>query len=151
YTWNMMPDSSTEERRLQHVREIANKAVAIDPNAAEGHASLSWCKFLQRDWRGAEDEIQRAIRLKPNLGLANVIYCFYLSMEVRTEEARREGHQAEALEPPGSERVAAIVASWPYVAERRFDLAVAQFRRLLDLDPNFVYGRYYLGDCYDSS
>src|ERR1044071_1694038 len=73
YAWNQVPDSSTEQQRLQHVRKIADKALAIDPNAAEGHTALSWCKFLQRDWRGAEDEIQRAIRLNPNLPMAHAV------------------------------------------------------------------------------
>ena len=150
YAWNSVPDSSTEERRLQHVRELASKALAIDPNAAEGHAALSWCKFLQRDWHGAEDEIRRAIQLNPDLPMTHIVYCFYLSMEGRTEEARREGHWAAALEPPGSERVAAIVASWPYVAERRFDLAIAQLQRVLELDRNFAWGHSYLADCYEA-
>jgi len=150
YTWNMVPDSSTEQRRLQHVREIANKALAIDPNAAEGHTALSWCRFLQRDWRGAENEIQRAIRLNPKLPTAHDVYCFYLSMQGRTAEARREGQRAEELEPPGSERVTAVVASWPYVADRRFDLAIPQLRRALELDRNFAWGHAFLARCYES-
>src|SRR5262249_52461211 len=105
---------------------------------------------LQRDWHGAEDEIQRAIRLNPGLPIAHDVYCFYLSMQGRTDEARREGKRAEGLEPPGSERVTAIVASLPYVAERRFDLAIAQLKRGLELDPNFAHGHFRLGVCYDA-
>src|SRR5438477_9096668 len=71
-------------------------------------------------------------------------------MQGRTAEARREGKRAEELEPPGSERVSAISASWPYVAERRFDLAIAQLQRVLDLDPNFAHGHFRLGVCYDA-
>jgi tetratricopeptide (TPR) repeat protein len=150
YTWNMVPDSSTEQRRLEHVREIAKKALAIDPNAAEGHTALSWCKFLLQDWRGAEDEIRRAIQLNPNLPTTHDVYCFYLSMQGRTDEARREGQKAEELEPPDSARVTAIVASWPYVADRRFDLAIPQLRRALDLDRNFAWGHAFLARCYES-
>ena len=36
------------------------------PKLAEGHAALSYRKYLDRDWLGAEVEIQRAIQLNPN-------------------------------------------------------------------------------------
>ena len=148
YTWLMVPGITNEQIRLQKVSELAGKALAIDPNAAEGHMALSWCRFLQRDWRGAEDEIVRAIKLNPNQPIAHGFYCFYLAMQGRTAEARREGQRAEELEPPGSERVTAIIASWPFLAERRFDLAAAQLRRVLELDGNFSSGHSYLADVY---
>ena len=103
YTWLMLPGITNEQIRLQKVKELADKALAINPHAAEGHIALSWCKFLERDWRGAEAEIARAIQLNPNLALAHGIYSFYLSMQGRTAEARQAGQRAEALEPPGSE------------------------------------------------
>jgi serine/threonine protein kinase len=151
YTWNSLPGSATNEQiRLQKVQEIANKALAIDPNAAEGHMAQSWCRFLQRDWRGAEAEIQRAIKLNPKLTLTHDIYCCYLSMQCRVKEARREG-QLSAKQSPDSQRASAIVASFPFMAERRFDLAIAQLKRVLKLDPTFVDVYSYLGDCYEAS
>lgn len=150
YTWYLLPGPQSEQDRHRKTREIADKALAVDPQAAEGHTALSWSKFLERDWRGAEEEIVHAIKLNPDLPIAHDVYSFYLSMQGRTDEARREGHWAERLEPPGSERVTALIASWPYMADRHFDLAIAQLRRALELDRNFTYGHSYLGDCYDS-
>ncbi len=150
YTWNQLPGVTNEQIRLQRVQELADKASAIDPDAAETHTAKSWCRFLERDWRGAEKEIQRAIQVNSNLAIARDVYCFYLSMQGRSEEARREGERATEMEPPDSRRVSAIIASWPYVAERRFDLAIAQLQRVLDLDPNFAWGHSYLGDCYEA-
>src|SRR6185503_2488317 len=66
YTWLMIPGITNEQIRFQKVKELADKALAIDPQAAEGHIALSWCKFLEKDWRGAEAEIARAIQLNPN-------------------------------------------------------------------------------------
>ena len=150
YTWNSVPESSTEAERLQKTREIAERAMAIDPNSAEAHTALSWCKFLERNWGGAEHEIVQAIRLNPNLPIPHDIYCFYLSMLGRTEEARREGQCAEKLESPDSQRVTAIIAAWPYMAERRFNEAIAQLQRVIELDRNFAGGHGYLGDCYEA-
>jgi tetratricopeptide (TPR) repeat protein len=67
--------------RLERVREIADKALAINPNSPEGHTALSWCRFLERDWRGAEEAIRKAIKLNSDFALAHDIYCFYLSMQ----------------------------------------------------------------------
>jgi len=150
YTWNMLPGITNEQIRLQKVREIADKALAIDPNSAEGYTALSWCHFLQRDWRGAEKAVQHAIKLNPDLALAHDIYGFYLSMQCRVEEARREG-QLSAKQPPVSRRASSIIAAWPDMAERRFDLAIAKFKQVLELDRNFSWGHSFLGDCYEAS
>ncbi|HEY5913066.1 MAG TPA: protein kinase [Verrucomicrobiae bacterium] len=150
YTWYLLPGPQSEQIRLQKTKEIAERALATDPSAAEGHTALSWCRFLERDWRGAEQEIQRAINLNPRMPIAHDVYSFYLSMLGRTDEARREGQRAEEFEEPDSARVTSIIAAWPYMAERRFDLAIAQLQRVLELDPNFTYGHSFLGDCYDA-
>lgn len=46
--------------------------------------------------------------------------------------------------------MAAIVASWPYVADRRFDLATKELQRALELDRNFAWGHAFLARCYES-
>ena len=150
YTWNDLPWITNEQVRLEKVQEIADKALAVNPNSAEGHMALSWCRFLRRDWRGAEDEIQRAIKLNPNLAMAHDAYCFYLSMQGRVQEAHREG-QLSAKQSPVSQRASAIIASWTFTAERRFDLAIAELKQVLELDRNFASGHYYLGDCYGAT
>jgi serine/threonine protein kinase len=149
YTWLMLPGITNDQIRFQKVKEIADRALAIDANAAERHTALSLCRFLERNWRGAEEEIRRAIQLNPNHAIAHYLYSYYLTLQLRTEEARREGQRAEELEPPAADRVAAVVAAWPYMAERRFDLAIAQLRRVLDLDRN-VPGYGFLAKCYEA-
>jgi serine/threonine protein kinase len=150
YTWNSLPGITNEQIRLEKVQEIADKALRIDPNAAEGQMALSWCRFLQRDWRGAETQIQMAIKRDPNLTLAHDVYCFYLSMEGRAEEAHREGRLSAELSPV-YQRASALIAAWPFMAERRFDLAIAQLKRVLKLDPKFDDGHSFLADCYEAS
>ena len=48
-------------------RAAAQKAIELDPNSAEGHASLATVE-LTYDWNfpGAEEELKRAIALNPN-------------------------------------------------------------------------------------
>ena len=150
YTWCMLPDITNDLVRLQKTQEIADKAMAIDPMSAEAHTALSWCRFLERDWRGAENEIVFAHQTQPKpTPSRRDIYSFYLTMLGRTDEARREAQRAEELEPSASQRATAIIGTWPFIADRRFDLAIAQLQRVLELDRNFAWGHLYLGECYE--
>jgi serine/threonine protein kinase len=150
YGWSTVPGVTNDQQRLQRVKEIASKLMGINPNLAEVHTALSFCHFLERDWRQAEQEIQRAINANPDYAFGHFIYCFYLSLEGRAAEAEREGQKAQALEPPDAARMLAIAAAWPFEAERRFDLAIGQLKQVLELDRNFAYGHSYLADCYNA-
>jgi tetratricopeptide (TPR) repeat protein len=150
YGWGNAPGVSNDLQRLQGARAIANRLRAIDPNLAQTHVALSFCHFVERDWRGTEQEIRQAIKAEPNLAIARFAYCFYLGLEGRTAEAEREGQKAQALESPAFARASAIAAAWPFMAERRFDRAIDQLKQVLELDPNFAAGHGYLGNCYDA-
>jgi tetratricopeptide (TPR) repeat protein len=148
---NAIPDPWNGGRTwysLLKSREIAKKALAIDPNAAEGHTALSWCKFLDRDWRGAEDEIVRAIKLNPKYPIARYLYSFYLTVQGRTEDAHRQVKRSLELDP--TSRTSAVMAAWPFMAERRFDEAIAQLQRVIELDKNFPQTHSFLGRCYEA-
>jgi serine/threonine protein kinase len=150
YAWSTVPGVTNDQQRLQRVREIVSKLKAINPDSAEVHTGLSFCHFLERDWRQAEQEIQRAIEANSDYAFAHFVYCVYLALQGRAAEAEREGQKAQALEPPDAKRMSAIAAAWPFEAERRFDLAIAQLQTVLEFDPNFAYGHSYLADCYTS-
>jgi hypothetical protein len=150
YIWNLLPDMTTDQKRLERTREIAAKAAAIDPNSAEAHIALSACRFLERDWTGAEAEIVRAIAANPKLAVARDIYSFYLTILERFPEAHQQAEIAEQLEPPQAYRVTAIIAAFPYMGERRFDRAIPQLQKVVNADPNFFFGRNYLVNCYEA-
>ena len=149
YIWNLLPDMTTDQKRLERTKEIADRALTIDPESAEGHVALSVCHFLERDWQAAEIEIVRAIKRNPNLAIAHDIYTFYLATLQRFDEAHREARLAEALEPSESARVTAVIAAFPFIGERRFDEAIAQLERVLALDKKFDTGYVFLGLCYE--
>jgi tetratricopeptide (TPR) repeat protein len=148
YAWSTVPGVTNDQQRLERVREIVSKLKAINPDSAEVHTGVSFCHFLERDWRQAEQEIQRAIEANSDYAYAHFVYCFVLALQGRAAEAEREGQKAQALEPPDAKRMSAIAAAWPFEAERRFDLAIAQLQKVLQVDPNFAYGHSYLADCY---
>jgi hypothetical protein len=147
YAWDMF-GVPTDQARLQKLKEIADKLGGIAPTSAEHYMALSWCGFLERDWRRAEEQITKAIKANPDLAIAREFHSFYLGVLERYEEAHREARRAEELEPAA--RVTAVVAAWPFMKERRFDLALAQLQRLMEQDRNFAEGHYWMGFCYEA-
>jgi len=149
YIWTFRGVAATREEQLTKQREIADRLLAIDGNLAEGHAALSYCKYLERDWLGAEEEIKRAIRLNPNYPMGHSLYGYYLSLLGRTDEALREVQRGAKLDSASS-RITALITWYPYMASRQFDEAIKQLKSVIELDGNFLFARIWLGRCYEA-
>jgi TolB-like protein/cytochrome c-type biogenesis protein CcmH/NrfG len=51
---------------FERAREAVARALALEPDLAEGHAVMGWVQMmLDRDWRGAEASYRRAVELAP--------------------------------------------------------------------------------------
>jgi len=132
--WYIEPPPSDAFRRA---KEAALKAVELDPDLAEAHASLAFIRFhYDRDSSAAAAEFRRAITLKPNYPTAHHWYAFTLSAMGQHDEALREVRRAEELDPR-SAIIATAVANVLYY-DRRFDESIAQCRKALELDPGAV-------------
>jgi tetratricopeptide (TPR) repeat protein len=125
-------------------REAAERALALEPDLAEAHASLGWVRCLF-DWdeAGARAAFERALALDPRYPVAYHFYGFCLGSLGRTEEGRGILARAERLDP-GS-RIIATDRAVLAVFDRRLDEAAARLRALLDRDPAFVTARFSLG------
>jgi serine/threonine-protein kinase len=130
-------------------KELAEKALALDPNLAEAHFSLGLAFADTFDWPAAEREMRRALELNPNYALAHDQYAWVLLTQGRIDEALAE--QARALEiDPLSPLYNLDYAMWLTYA-RRWDEAYAQIRHTQELDPNSTPGTlgrilYFKGD-----
>ncbi len=121
----------------QNAKQAALKAVALDPDLAEAHASLAFIKFhFDRDYKGSEDEFRRAINLKPNYATAHQWYAFLLSAQGRHSEAVAVVRRAEELEPH-SAVIANAVANVLFLA-RLYDESIAQANHSLEIDPSSI-------------
>jgi DNA-binding winged helix-turn-helix (wHTH) protein/TolB-like protein/Tfp pilus assembly protein PilF len=117
-------------------RAAAERALEIDPELSEAHASLGNVLYFLWDCAGAERSLRRAIELNPNYATAHNRYAQLLVSLERFEEAEREIGRAHALDPL-SPMVTAAVAG-PYLYSGRFEEAAAQCRKALELDPDFI-------------
>ncbi len=121
-------------------RGAALRALEIDDALAEAHASLAQARFLfDWDWTGAERDYLRALELKPSYATAHHWYGMFLAARGRTDEALQEMRRAEELDPL-SLIIRANIGTIHYFA-RHYDAAIAQERKVLQADPDFVQAR----------
>ena len=125
---------------MPKARAAAVRAMELDPNLAEAHTSLAViAQDYDWDWKTAEKEYRRAIQLDPNYATAHQWYAEYLGLQGRFTEAFSEMDRARRLDPL-SLIIAADNAAILYYS-RQYDQAIAQFRSVLEMQPNFPRAR----------
>lgn len=123
------------------------KALEVDPNLAEAHASLGAIyNSYDGKWLESEREFRQAIELKPSLGHAHMWYGLLLDTLGRHSEALEEVKQAGKLDPL-SRIVANNIAS-VLITMGRPKEAIEQMRRALKEDPDFPGNHETLGWAY---
>jgi serine/threonine protein kinase/Tfp pilus assembly protein PilF len=127
--------------------EAATKALAIDENLAEAPTSLAWIKMeYYWDWEGAEREFKRALELNPNYATAHQWYAEFLTNMGRLEEARLEIERALELSPLS--QVVNLAVGFVDFHGRRYDKAISQYNKTMEMFPNFLGIYDYLFDAY---
>jgi TolB-like protein/DNA-binding winged helix-turn-helix (wHTH) protein/Tfp pilus assembly protein PilF len=138
------------EEAMLKGRGDAEKAVQLDETSSDAHAALAAIRNIhERDWRGMETEIQRAIELNPNNATARYWYGNYLCNVGRFEECLAETDRAHALDP-GYLTIAVDVGCRLYEA-RRYDEAISPIQKVLEFNPDFAVGRLCLGQVYEAN
>jgi TolB-like protein/Flp pilus assembly protein TadD len=125
----------------------AEKALQLDPELAEAHASLGnarlWYEF---DWPGAERCFKRALELNPSYASALQWHSSYLQTVDRVDESLAELGRALEVDP-FSLVIRSAVAATLYL-ERRYPDVIEESRRIVELDPTFVTVYFNLGRAY---
>jgi DNA-binding winged helix-turn-helix (wHTH) protein/Tfp pilus assembly protein PilF len=132
---------------LGRARPAARKALDIDPKLAEAHVSLALVKFrLDWDWAGAETEFQRAIELNPGYASAHHYYGLFLSAMGRADEAIEMLEVAQLLDPLSLIISTALGRAFHFA--RRYERALEQHLKTLELEPDFPEARFNLALIY---
>ena len=131
---------------LPKAKQAALRALELDPELAEAHASLGWLSQYLFDWAGAEKELRKAIQLKPAYPSAHLWYALLLSYQGRNQEALDQANEARRLDPTS------LIINNLLAAVRLFsgDLegAVEYYKRTLEMDPGFQISHHALGWTY---
>jgi tetratricopeptide (TPR) repeat protein len=129
-------------------RRAALKAIELDPDLAEAHASLADIEFhFDRDWQSAEVEYRRAIECNPSYALSYHWYANLLAAKGQHEAAHMAIMQALEIDP-----VSLITLVWAGVTAHlahRFDDAIKHYQSALELDPEFIWAHMYLAQALE--
>jgi serine/threonine protein kinase/tetratricopeptide (TPR) repeat protein len=128
-------------------RDVAIKALQLNPALSEPHSVLAMVSlYFDWDWPAAEAEFKRAIALNPSDATAHLRYALALPWFGRFDEALREIARAREVDPV-SPLLSANEGQILYLA-RRYDQAIAHFRRAGASEPTFFANYQTLGSVY---
>ncbi|MGH9144590.1 MAG: tetratricopeptide repeat protein, partial [Vicinamibacterales bacterium] len=129
--------------------EAASRAIALDADLADPHASLGYAKlYYDWDFAGANMEFQRALSLDPNGVTARDWHSVYLTAMGRFDEARTEIRRARDLDPL-SVATNTDVGFVDYYSGRYSD-ASKQLRATIEMSPAFPLAHLWLGRTYQA-
>ena len=135
---------------MPRARAAALKAIEIDDELAEGHASLGMVAFYYDwDWAKAEAELKRAVRLNPGYSTGRYWHACFLAGTGQGEESVREMREALAVDPLSVRTRCDL--GWTLFLARRYEEAIDQLRGTLEMDPDFAMAHHILGETYAAS
>jgi TolB-like protein/Flp pilus assembly protein TadD len=131
---------------VPHARWAVEKALELDPTLADAH-KVRALVAMNHDWdrKGAEEAIIRALQLGPGSASAHLWNAWRLALlEKRHDEALLELEEAERLDPLDLQVKTQI--GYVYHFHHEVDRAIAQFEKVVALEPSFAFAHYALGD-----
>lgn len=140
-------DCHSYMNQREEAKQALLKAVELDVELGEAHASLGFFRFLYDwDFAGAENEFVQAIALSPNYAEAHHWYGIYLANLGRHDEALRQGEMAVARDPLSL--LMNMTTALNFYLAREYDRAVEQLHKVIDMDQNFPAAQSVLGCVY---
>jgi TolB-like protein/Tfp pilus assembly protein PilF len=137
----------TPNEALPKAKEATKKALEIDDELAEAHTSLAIIEmYYDRNWINAEREFKRAIEFNAGDAYAHNWYGWFLGLMKRFDESMIELKLAQTLDPLSSQPNAAIGNLYYWM--RQPDRAIEEYRKVLEISPNFNVVRCFLGEAY---
>ena len=129
-------------------RRAIETALQLDATLADAHR-IRGLIAMSHDWdrRAAEDALKRALQLAPGSAAAHFWNAWRLALlEQQYEQAFVELDEAERLDPLDLQLKTQI--GYVHHFHHDTDRAIAQFEKVLALEPSFAFAHYALGDAY---
>ncbi len=146
--YSILVDHGYMPRSIGHDLALRNaeKAVALDANLSEAHASLGLVLSDDRNSPRAAEELRRAIALNPNNAYAHM----WLSLiAVDPRDSISSAEKAAKLDPLNLQIGSTLGSN--YYRSLRFADAIYQLRKVTELDPKFPPPHLWLALTYLAS
>lgn len=126
---------------LPEAGAAVRRALELDPESAEAHASLGLLRYLERDGEGGIRELERAVELRPSYAEAHNWLSYTRLLLGRSQEALEAARRAVELDPLSPEAVSNLALSW--LMNGSADSALVEARRVRELAPSWATGAFY--------
>jgi len=126
---------ASETANCDKAIEIADRAIALEPNSAEAHFVRGRCFARALDWANAEDAFRRAILADPTQSRAHFDYGVLLDNQRRFAEAEirlRRGLELEPFSPYYN-----YVVARHFVHDKKWDASIRYSRIALAIEPGY--------------
>jgi adenylate cyclase len=127
----------------------AKRALALDNNLSDAHVALAEVKGLYDfEFKESIAEYERTIQLNPNDATAH----HWLAIDALAAMGQTEREVAEmkrALELDPLSLIINANLGFAYIHARRFDEAIAQLRKTVEMDGEFYYARFTLAEALE--
>ena len=125
--------------RLGIVEQAVKNALAIDSDLGEAYASLARIHAYYERKGEAETAFKKAIELSPNYATAYHRYSSFLGIyPLRMQEQVALARKAAELDPRSSSM--SLNLGQKYLNQGLYTLAEGQFKKVIELDPDFAPG-----------
>jgi serine/threonine protein kinase/Tfp pilus assembly protein PilF len=132
---------------MPKAKTAALEALRLDGTLAEAYTALAFVRLnYDWDWTAAEQDLQRAITLKPSYATAYHWYAMLLVSMRREREALDVIARALELDPLSF--ATTWGAAWVYHYTGRFEEATRLCRKVLEMESNFLKARLQIGQAY---
>jgi len=125
-------------------RLAAMKALRLDPDLGEAHTPLAAVLWLHDwQWEKAQSEFTRSLELNPSYPTANHWYAEYRMTMGWHADAIARMKKSQELDPLSL--IISVAIGWAYYMGKRYDDAIEQLRRTVELEPNYPVTYWILG------
>jgi serine/threonine-protein kinase len=141
--WGNVPP----RKAYSEVKEYLQMALKIDDALAEAHSFLGYIihALFNWNWKEAQNEFEKALRLDPNNVEIHLWYSYFLMFTGRSEEAILEARKVQEWDPLSSVINSGIGLALLHAGH--YDAAIEEIRSALTIDPDYHQSHLYLGYC----
>ena len=126
---------SEPEVRWPLAKAAAAKAIEIDPDLTEAHASIGISHlFWDWDWPAAERELKKSLKLNPDFAFSHAFYALFLISVGRFDEALEHARAGQRLEPLAL--LTNMSVCWVLHFAKRHEEALQETIRTMELAPS---------------
>jgi len=129
-------DEAPTHEYMRKAKAAAERALAIDDNLAEAHASLAlMTNVYEWNFPAAERRFRRALELDPGYANGHLFYGVFLVSQGDFKEAQSQLDQAAEIDPLSP--IIALCRGYPAGFQGQVEPAIGAARKALDISPGF--------------